>query len=91
MVFWFDAAPAKHWTMDMFIKKRSGIFFAVIIGFAMNRLTNIHLDTHIFLPHPPEYWDFRHAMESRRARLSGSVVSVFGEDPVAYGIIRKCL
>lgn len=74
----------------MFIKKKSEIFFAVV-GFAMNRLTNIHLDMYIFLPHPPEYWDFRHAMEARRARWSGSVVSVFGEDPVAYGIIRKCL
>lgn len=74
------------------------LFFAVVIGFAMNRLTNIHLDTYIFLPHPLEYWDFRHAMsglgkklEARHARWSGSVASVFREDPVAYGIIRKCL
>lgn len=83
----------------MFLEKRNGFFFffAVVIGFAMNRLTNIHLDTYIFLPHPLEYWDFRHAMsglgkklEARRARWSGSVASVFGEDPVAYGIIRKC-
>lgn len=73
-------------------------FFAVVIGFAMNRLTNIHLNTYIFLPHPLEYWDFRHAMsglgkklEARRARWSGSVASVFGGDPVAFGIIRKCL
>lgn len=83
----------------MFLKKRNGFFFfAVVIGFAMNRLANIHLDMYIEgIPHPLEYWDFRHAvsglgkkLEARRARWSGSVASVFGEDPVAYGIIRKC-
>lgn len=73
-------------------------FFAVVIGFAMNCLTNIHLDTYIFLPHTLEYWDFRHAMsglgkklEARHARWSGSIVSVFVEDQVAYSIIKKCL